>query len=148
MVRTDLRTHTIIHMHIDARRQWYRERGTWTVERSTDWRNTRRARGKDPAGCKDERSCVTSMPVLRRVLNIDRRAWTRVALGRQVVLLYHRAAVSVRGIPLLLCALTHRHLNASRSLCMQVCKNIPSSFRRESIRDYFSLSRAFESIGR
>lgn len=66
MVRTDLHTHTTIHVHTDARRQWYRERGTRTVERSTDWRNTRRrARGKDPAGCKDELSCVTSVPVIK-----------------------------------------------------------------------------------
>lgn len=73
-----------------------------------------------------------------------------MAFARQVEswLYHHHAALPVRGIPLLLCALTHRHLNASRSLCMQACKNIPSSFRRENIHDYFSPSRAFKTTGR
>lgn len=115
----------------------YRERGTRTIERSTDWRNSRRrARGKDPAGCKDERSCVTSVPVIKTSsqyrsarINAEWRSVDRLNW------LYHRAVVPVHGIPLLLCALTHRHLNTSRFLCMQACKNISSSFRRENIHD-------------
>lgn len=94
-VRIDLYIHlyAAIRANADTRAIYRRYNSAKEAHgRPSDWRNTATtcARGKDPAGCKDEWSCVTSAWCLSlsRVLNINR--YTRCiyanVFGRRVKL--------------------------------------------------------------